>query len=341
MKPFNSIENAYTDVFVVFVAMDGPQELPPTQRGLSRALRVRIVRLLHLHTDPPEIASQCGVSLSSVYRIRQNLWKYASSRAPRYRKLGQPPKLTKADKDALFEWLAQEGWRDQAEMKEFLWEECGVSVSRRTVGRTLKDNGWTRKSLKRICAGRNERLRAEWHLRMARYTAEDLVFIDESIFNEKTGWRHYGYAPIGHEARYHASISRGDTWAILPAYTVHGYLPNCTEVRKGYFKSEDFLDWVKNRLLPAVDQLEPGRTRVIVMDNVSIHCGQEISDAVSAAGHVLQFLPPYSPDFNPIEMTFAVLKAWIRKTYHRMRKGFPNFGDYLRHCVTASLHTYE
>src|SRR5438045_2458871 len=131
---------------------------------------------------------------------------------------------------------------------------------------------------------------------MAKYTAEDLVFIDESIFNEKTGWRHHGYAPIGHEARYRGAINRGRTWAILPAYTVWGYLPNCTEVREGYFNAEDFLDWVKNRLLPAVDALEPGRPRLIVMDNVAIHTGPEIKRAVTAAGHILEFLPPYSHD---------------------------------------------
>jgi hypothetical protein len=70
---------------------------------------------------------------------------------------------------------------------------------------------------------------------MRRYTAEDLVFLDESIFNEKTGWRHYAYALIGYEARYTQEIKRGDTYAILPAYTVnYGYLP-CTSIKKGYY----------------------------------------------------------------------------------------------------------
>ena len=75
------------------------------------------------------------------------------------------------------------------------------------------------------------------------YAANDLVFLDESIFKEKTGWRHHVYAPVGDAARYTQDISRGDTWAILPAYTINGYLP-CTQIRQGYFNKEDFLDYL-------------------------------------------------------------------------------------------------
>ena len=47
------------------------------------------------------------------------------------------------------------------------------------------------------------------------FLADDLVFPDESIFNEKTGWRHMPYAPIGHETRYSASVWRGQNWSIM------------------------------------------------------------------------------------------------------------------------------
>ena len=69
---------------------------------------------------------------------------------------------------------------------------------------------------------------------MRLYETEQLVFLDESIFNEKTGWRYHTYAPVSHPARYTQDIARGDTYAILPAYTVNGYLP-CTGIKKGYF----------------------------------------------------------------------------------------------------------
>jgi hypothetical protein len=52
--------------------------------------------------------------------------------------------------------------------------------------------------------------------------AEDLIFLDESIFNKKTGWRYNAYAPIGDEARYTTDITRGWTWAICSAMTLGG-----------------------------------------------------------------------------------------------------------------------
>src|SRR3954465_5645385 len=98
---------------------------------------------------------------------------------------------------------------------------------------------------------------------MRRYAAEDLVFLDESIFNEKTGWRHHAYAPVGHPARYMQSVKRGDTWAILPAYTIDGYLP-CTGVKQGYFNREEFLDWLEHSLIPTLRSTYGHKPMVIV-----------------------------------------------------------------------------
>jgi len=67
---------------------------------------------------------------------------------------------------------------------------------------------------------------------MLHLTAEQLVFVDESLFNESTGWRHRVYAPVGRLARYHASRRRGHSWGVLPAYIVDGYLP-CTAIKEG------------------------------------------------------------------------------------------------------------
>ena len=76
----------------------------------------------------------------------------------------------------------------------------------------------------------------------------DLVFLDESIFNEKTGWRHRAYAPVGHEPPYVANVRRGDTYAIIAAMTLNGWLP-CTAVKRGYYSKEPFIDWLKEHLI--------------------------------------------------------------------------------------------
>jgi len=60
-------------------------------------------------------------------------------------------------------------------------------------------------------SSRNKELRELYRSNIRRFSADDLVFLDESIFNEKTGWRHHAYAPISHKARWAQDIRRGDT----------------------------------------------------------------------------------------------------------------------------------
>lgn len=84
------------------------------------------------------------------------------------------------------------------------------------------------------------------------WTADQLVFIDESLFNEATGWRHYTYALVGQPCRYYASRRRGHSWSVLPAYTVDGYLP-CTAIKEGWFNVEGSIaGWPTNYCLAAV-----------------------------------------------------------------------------------------
>jgi hypothetical protein len=76
---------------------------------------------------------------------------------------------------------------------------------------------------------------------MANFAANNLIFLDESLFNKKTRWRSRGYAPIGSPARYRANIDRGSIYSILPALTIDGYLPY-TRIKKGYFSYNDLIE---------------------------------------------------------------------------------------------------
>ena len=69
-----------------------------------------------------------------------------------------------------------------------------------------------------------------------------------------------------------------------------------------------FLAYVEKMLVPT---LEPGD--IVVMDNLPAHRSAAVRDAIQGAGAELRFLPPYSPDFNPIEMAFSKLKAYLKR----------------------------
>jgi transposase len=83
-------------------------------------------------------------------------------------------------------------------------------------------------------------------------------------------------------------------------------------VLDGPINGEAFLAYVEQVLVPT---LKPGD--IVVMDNLGSHKNRAIRDAIHAAGARLMFLPPYSPDLNPIEQVFAKLKTLLRKAEER------------------------
>lgn len=82
----------------------------------------------------------------------------------------------------------------------------------------------------------------------------------------------------------------------------------------GAINAASFLAYVQQVLVPT---LSPGD--VVIMDNLASHKTPAVREAIEAAGAELRFLPPYSPDFNPIENAFAKLKALLRKVAARTR----------------------
>lgn len=78
---------------------------------------------------------------------------------------------------------------------------------------------------------------------------------------------------------------------------------------------------------------------MIVLDNVSIHTNDDITRVLQEAVYVIRYLPPYSPDYNPSELTFAMLEAWICRNCYYVRLRFPcgrGFGELLKAAVAES-----
>ncbi len=77
-----------------------------------------------------------------------------------------------------------------------------------------------------------------------------------------------------------------------------------------------FEEWVETCLVPALQKGD-----VVVMDNLPAHKGPRVEELITAAGAELRYLPPYSPDMNPIEKAFSKLKAYLRKIAERSVAG--------------------
>lgn len=124
--------------------------------------------------------------------------------------------------------------------------------------------------------------------------------------------RTHGWWRRGAPLRAHVPHGHWRTMTFLAALRNDGVTAPC--VFDGPINGESFRAYVEQVLVPT---LKPGD--IVVMDNLGSHKGAAVRAAIEAAGAELRFLPPYSPDFNPIENAFSKLKALLRKAAARTR----------------------
>jgi transposase len=118
--------------------------------------------------------------------------------------------------------------------------------------------------------------------------------------------RRCGRAPRGQRCRAPVPHGHWKTTTFVGALRIEGM--TAPMVLDGAMHGAAFLAYVEQVLVPT---LCPGD--IVVMDNLPAHKPTAVRHAIEAAGAELRFLPPYSPDFNPIEMAFSKLKAFLRK----------------------------
>jgi transposase len=155
---------------------------------------------------------------------------------------------------------------------------------------------------------------------------ERLIFVDESGLSTKMA-RLRGWAPKGERCR--AAIPHGhwNTTTFVAGLSLSGFC--APMLLDGPMDGEAFVAWCEHMLAPA---LRPGD--IVVMDNLPAHKVAGVQEAIEAAGASLLFLPPYSPDFNPIEMAFSKLKAHVRKAAARTVEAMDA-------AVAAALKTFR
>jgi transposase len=135
--------------------------------------------------------------------------------------------------------------------------------------------------------------------------ARRLVFVDEMGANTSLATL-YAWARRGKRARTKVPRNRGPNTTLLASMTHEGIGP-CVAV-VGSTTGEVFEAYIEQVLSTA---LKPGQ--VVVMDNLSAHKGSKIRELIEAQGCELLFLPPYSPDLNPIEEAFSKMKGLLRQ----------------------------
>ena len=158
--------------------------------------------------------------------------------------------------------------------------------------------------------------------------AERLVFVDEMGVNTSL-FPLYAWSRRGERALASVPCNWGANVTLLASMSAEGMGP-CLAV-EGPTTGEVFETYLKRALAPTL-----GRGQVVVMDNLSSHKGAWVRELIEGRGCELIYLPPYSPDLNPIEEAFAKLKALLRRAGARTHEALIEAIGRALGAVTAS-----
>jgi transposase len=162
-------------------------------------------------------------------------------------------------------------------------------------------------------AERDEWLRAAWKVMVAgTLDARSLVFVDEMGTNTSLSPL-YAWAPRGERASCSVPRNRGPNTTLLSSMTLEGM--GTSLAVEGATNRKVFETYVEQVLAPTLR-----RGQVVVMDNLTAHKGERVKELIEQRGCELLYLPPYSPDFNPIEEAFSKIKGLMRKVEARSRQ---------------------
>lgn len=151
--------------------------------------------------------------------------------------------------------------------------------------------------------------RKKWAESMGTLEIEKLVFLDESGSNVNMT-RKYGRAKGKERVKDDVPFSKPKNTTVLSSIRLDGSMAHT--VYSGGTTGVKFLTYLKETLLPTLHKGD-----IVVMDNLRTHHIEEVRTVLENAGMKVLYLPPYSPDFNPIEMMWSKVKAYLRKLKKR------------------------
>ncbi|WP_425325931.1 IS630 family transposase [Neisseria shayeganii] len=268
-------------------------------RAYSQDLRDRVLGALERGERPSAIARRYEVSRMWVYRVRDRFEKEGerSSRQQGGKRISRLAPVEGMIRD----WIKADPDLTLVQMCERLGEH-GISIKPSALWHQL--NKWRLSFKKTLHASEQERedvqqARASWIQQQARLDARRLVFLDETWSSTcMTPLR--GRAPHGH----------WKTSTFIAALRCDAL--TAPMVTDGPINGAVFLAWVKTFRCPT---LRPGD--IVIADNLSSHKVAGVREAIEGVGASIRYLPPYSPDLNPIEKLFAKFKALLRRAGER------------------------
>ncbi|HLH12712.1 MAG TPA: IS630 family transposase [Methylovirgula sp.] len=289
-------------------------------RPLSNDLRERVVAAVAAGESCRSVAARFGVAVSSVVKWSQ---RYRATGSVSPGKMGGHRKpVLEPHRAFIKERIRQTPHLTLHKLKDEL-ASCGVKVSHNAVWTFLRREGLRfKKTLFALEQARADvaRRRRRWRSWQASLDPQRLVFIDETWIKTSMAPLR-GWGPKGERVRGFAPHGHWRTLTFLGALRCDGLTAPC--VFDGPINGECFRAYVEQQLIPV---LKPDD--IVIMDNLGSHKSAALRRIIRDAGARLWYLPPYSPDLNPIEQAFAKIKHWMRIAQKRtLQDTWRHIGD--------------
>src|SRR6266566_1422453 len=298
-------------------------------KPLSQDLRVRIVAAVdNQEGSRREIARRFQVDVSCITRLLQ-LRRQTGSLDPRPRGGGRQPTLDQNGLERL-RGLVQE--RPDATLEQ-MRQQLKVDGSIMIVWRGLQKLGITRKKKTQHADERDrpdvQKKRRSFRRKVKLIEPRRLVFVDETgVTTAMTPT--YGRAPRGERVVDSAPAS-WESVTVIVAMGLEGV--RAPLAFTGATNEAAFQSYVEGVLVPALHEGD-----VVVFDNLSSHLQSAVTEAIERAGASVLRLPPYSPDYTPIEKMFSKVKEFLRRVAERTKgKLYDAIGEALRQVSSEDI----
>jgi transposase len=214
---------------------------------IDAGVKERALQLISEGWPLGQVIEAIGVSRRSINRWATNYEAFGSVKSPTVI-AGRPRVLNTTAVQGLHELLVESPQLYLDEMAEYLALYHDLPISTTTLHDNLTELGLTWKIMRRAALERDDALRAAWlEDTLLRYTADEMVFLDESSKDGHTIFRKYGRSPRGERSVIQGVQDRGTRYSILPAITLDGYI--AVRVVEGSVDGAEFFDFVLNDLV--------------------------------------------------------------------------------------------
>ena len=291
-------------------------------RAYDEDLRWRIVYQHYaLEYSNVRIADNMNIDSSTVSRIL-SLFEETGDVEKRPHPCGQAhhqQKLTTIDQLFIIQVVLDRPGVYLHELRQCLLMETGTSVSESTICRFLHTNGFTRQKLSRVAVQRNDDIIVTFLSNISLFKREMFVFVDKTGSDKRDCLRKYGYSLRGKPPVDLQLYSRGIHITAIAAMSCSGVI--ATSIVEDGVDGDEFQKFLEEKLSAVLLPFNGSNPNsIVIMDNASIHHVDGVVALLETLGVLVFYLPPYSPELNPIEELFSKVKSYLKATEHHLNE---------------------